>query len=98
MDLLFIELMSHLSHVKEMYSQSIHLAHELILCILKGVRINHLRTRPLIVKWQISSSDDDDCSNVEMVEIKIWLGFEDTEQIEPAKFRTNKIANKNFIM
>ena len=32
-DLLFIELMSHLSHVKQMYSQSIHLTHELILCI-----------------------------------------------------------------
>ena len=32
-DLLFIELMSHLSHVKQMYSQLIHLTHELILCI-----------------------------------------------------------------
>ena len=32
-DLLFIELMSHLTHVKQMYSQAIHLTHELILCI-----------------------------------------------------------------
>ena len=32
-DLLFIELMSHLSHVKQMNSQSIHLKHELILCL-----------------------------------------------------------------
>ena len=33
MDLLFIELILHLSHVKQMYSQPLHLAHELILCI-----------------------------------------------------------------
>ena len=32
-DLLFIERMSHFSHVKQMYSQPIHLTHELILCI-----------------------------------------------------------------
>ena len=32
-DLLFIELMSHLSHVMQMYSQPIHLTHELTLCI-----------------------------------------------------------------
>ena len=32
-DLLLIELMSHLSHVKQMYIKSIHLTHELILCI-----------------------------------------------------------------
>ena len=31
--LLFIELMSHLSHVKQMFCQLIHLTHELILCI-----------------------------------------------------------------
>ena len=30
-DLLFIEHMLHLSHVKQMHSQPIHLAHELIL-------------------------------------------------------------------
>ena len=32
-DLLFFELMSHLSHVKQMNSQPVHLTHELILCI-----------------------------------------------------------------
>ena len=32
-DLLFIELMSYLSQVKQMYSQSIHITHELILCV-----------------------------------------------------------------
>ena len=32
-DLLFIELMSHLSHVKQIYSQPIHLAHELMFCV-----------------------------------------------------------------
>ena len=32
-DLLFIELLSHLSHVKQMYIQPIHLTHELILFI-----------------------------------------------------------------
>ena len=32
-DLLFIELMLHLSHVKQMYSQTIHLTHELKSCI-----------------------------------------------------------------
>ena len=32
-DLLFIELMSHFSIVKQMYSQSIHRTNELILCI-----------------------------------------------------------------
>ena len=31
--LLFIELMSHLSHVQQMYSEVIHLTDELILCI-----------------------------------------------------------------
>ena len=33
-DLLFFELMSHLSHVKQMNSQPVHLTHELILCKL----------------------------------------------------------------
>ena len=33
-DLLFIELMLNLSNVKQMYSQQIHLTHELILCLL----------------------------------------------------------------
>ena len=33
-DLLLIELMLHLSHVNQVYSQPIHLTHELILCIL----------------------------------------------------------------
>ena len=32
-DLLYIELMPHLSNVKQMYSRPIHLTHELILCI-----------------------------------------------------------------
>ena len=32
-DLLFIEHMLHLSHVKQMYSQTMHLTHELKLCI-----------------------------------------------------------------
>ena len=32
-DLLLIELMSHLSHVQQMYSQPKHQTHELILCI-----------------------------------------------------------------
>ena len=32
-DILFIELMLHLSRVKQMYSQPILLTHELILCI-----------------------------------------------------------------
>ena len=32
-DLLFIELMSHLSHGKQMYSHPIHFTHELVLCI-----------------------------------------------------------------
>ena len=32
-DLLFLELQLHLSHVRQMYSQPIHLKHKLILCI-----------------------------------------------------------------
>ena len=32
-DLLFIELMSHLSQVKQMYGQPINFTHELLLCI-----------------------------------------------------------------
>ena len=36
-DLLFIELRSHLSHVKQMFSQPIHLTHELILCLNKSL-------------------------------------------------------------
>ena len=32
-DLLFVEIMSHLSHVKQIYNQPIHLTHEFILCI-----------------------------------------------------------------
>ena len=43
MALLFIELMLHLLHAKQMYSQPIHLTHELILCvqiIIRRVDIN----------------------------------------------------------
>ena len=32
-DLLFIQLLSHLSHVKQVYSKTLHLRHELKLCI-----------------------------------------------------------------
>ena len=32
-DLLFVELMLHLSHAKQMYSQPMHLSHELMLCL-----------------------------------------------------------------
>ena len=44
MDLLFIELMSHLSHVKQMYSQPIHLTHELILHVQIHKREGYILT------------------------------------------------------
>ena len=41
MDLLFIEVMSHISHVKQMFSQPMHLTHlELILC-----------TNDIVIEW-----------------------------------------------
>ena len=57
-DLLFTELMSHLSHVKQMYCQPKHLAHELILCtqITRG-RVHFTRDSTVKGPCQFSLCD-----------------------------------------